>query len=110
MPRPSSKSKKLKVTAPRGLGQVQVFYPAIKIPQPNGDLLIRAGKPVVLSSEDEITTTEAADILGCTLDWVGRMCDRGTLIEGEDWRRIGERGSYRIKRSSILKLRDIKEA
>ena len=81
-----------------------IHIPVIRVPQPNGDLLIRAGKPVVLGGEDEISTTEAAAILGCTLDWVGRLCDRGTLIEGVDWRRIGDRGLYRIKRASVIRL------
>ena len=84
---------------------MQVFYPPINIPQPNGDILIRAGKPVVLGGENEITTAAAAAILGCGPDWVGRLCDNGRLVEGEDWRRIGDRGIYRIKRSSILKMR-----
>lgn len=82
-----------------------VHYPVVKVPQPDGSVLIRAGKPVVLQGEDEISTSEAARILGCQPDWVSRMCDRGDLIEGRDWRRIGTRGNYRIKRSSVIRLK-----
>ena len=48
--------------------------------------------------------TEAARILGCEVDWVGKLCDRGTFVEGADWRRIGVRGNYKIKRASVLRL------
>lgn len=81
-----------------------VHIPVVRIPQPDGSLLIRPGKPVVLGGEDEIGTAEAAKILGCEPDWVGRLCERGTLLEGRDWRRIGERGNYKIKRASVIAL------
>lgn len=82
-----------------------VFTPTIKVRQPNGDMLLKPGKPIVLNGEDEISTNEAASILGCSSHWVGQMCDQGRLEEGKDWRRIGTRGNYRIKRASILALR-----
>lgn len=82
-----------------------VHYPVVRVPQPDGSLLLRPGKPVVLSGEDEITTAEAARILGCTVSWMGKLCDRGTLNEGTDWRRIGHRGNYRIKRASVIRLK-----
>lgn len=82
-----------------------VHYPVVRVPQPDGSLLIRPGKPVVLQGEDEIGSAEAASMLGCTVDWIGRLCDRGTLVEGRDWTRIGERGNYRIKRSSVIRLK-----
>jgi len=82
-----------------------IFYtPTITTRQPDGSLVIKAGKPVVLGGEDEITTAEAARILGCGVSWVGSLCDRGTLIEGVDWRRIGVRGNYKIKRASVIAL------
>jgi len=81
-----------------------VYVPAVTTRQPDGSLIVRAGKPVVLGGEDEIGTAEAGRIMGCTGDWVAELCDRGVLKEGDDWRRIGGRGNYRIKRASIIAL------
>ena len=81
-----------------------VHIPPIKVRQPDGSITVKAGQPVILNGEDEINSAEAARILGCEIDWVGKLCERGSLVEGEDWRRIGERGNYKIKRASILRL------
>lgn len=81
-----------------------VHIPAITTRLPDGSLNVRAGKPVLLGGEDEVGTAEAARILGCEPDWVGRLCDQGKLLEGRDWRRIGERGNYRIKRAAVIAL------
>lgn len=81
-----------------------VHVPAIATRQPDGSLVIRPGKPVLLGGEDEIGTAEAAKILGCEPDWVGRLCDQGKLVEGRDWRRIGDRGNYKIKRAAVIAL------
>lgn len=82
-----------------------VYVPAITVRQPDGSVVVRAGKPEVLRGDDEITTRQAAGILDCSIDWVARMCDQGRLIEGRDWKRVGKRGNYRIKRASIMNLR-----
>ncbi len=87
------------------LKKVVVAFPPVKILNPDGSITFKPGKPVVLQGGDEISTAEAARILDCTPDWVSRLCDRGELHEGRDWRRTGKRGNYRIKRSSVLKLR-----
>jgi hypothetical protein len=81
-----------------------VFISPITTRMPDGSLNVRAGKPVVLGGEDEINTAEAARILRCSVSWVGALCDRGTLLEGQDWRRIGVRGNYKIKRASVIAL------
>jgi hypothetical protein len=81
------------------------FIPPIATRLPDGSLSVRAGKPILLNGEDEITTAEAAKILGCGTTWVARICDEGKLREGLDWRRIGTRGNYRIKRQSVMRLR-----
>lgn len=81
-----------------------VHIPAVTVRNPDGSLLIRAGRPVLLGGEDEISTSAAAKILGCEPDWVGRLCDQGKLVEGRDWRRIGERGNYKIKRAAVIAL------
>ena len=55
------------------LRNLQVVFPPIKFWNPDGSVTIRPGKAVVLAGEDWITTSEAAKILGVSLDWVGRM-------------------------------------
>jgi hypothetical protein len=82
-----------------------VYIPPTITRQPDGSITVRAGKPIILNGEDEIGTAEAAKILGCGITWVSRICDEGKLREGIDWRRIGDRGNYRIKRASVMKLR-----
>ena len=81
-----------------------VFVPSVKVRLPDGSVIVRAGQPVILNGADEISSAEAARILGCEVDWVGKLCDRGTFVAGDDWRRIGVRGNYKIKRASVLKL------
>lgn len=81
-----------------------IYIPPITTRLADGSLTIRAGKPVVLNGEDEINTAEAARILGCGVNWVGALCDQGKLQEGADWRRIGVRGNYKIKRASVFAL------
>jgi hypothetical protein len=85
------------------------YIPPIVTRGPDGSVTVRAGKPVLLGGEDEINTAEAARIIGCSVSWIGALCDRGTLLEGRDWRRISVRGNYKIKRASILKLAGVRQ-
>jgi hypothetical protein len=80
----------------------------VKIPQPDGSILMRPGRPIV--EEDEIGTREAAKILGLSQRRVQAMCDEGLLTEGKDWRRpasIKGAAWYRIKRTAVLRLRGV---
>jgi hypothetical protein len=52
-----------------------VIVPTIRIAQPDGSILLKAGKPVVV--EESIGTAEAAAILGMTQRWVENECDLG---------------------------------
>ena len=81
----------------------QVYTPSVKTRLPDGSILVRAGVPVILNGEDEVGTAEAARIMGCSRDYVGRLCDEGIFVEGVDQRRIGKRGNYRIKRAAVLR-------
>jgi hypothetical protein len=87
------------------VGDVEVFFPPIKIHQPDGSVLVKPGRAIVLADADEITTGEAARILGVSVDWIGKLCDRGQFAEGRDWRRNGPRGNYRLKREAVLRHR-----
>ncbi len=83
--------------------------PWVKVPQPNGEILMRPGKPV--SIPEEIGTREASQILGVAQRTLQGYCDSGVLREGIDWWQLPPRpgsnkgGKIRIKRASILSLR-----
>jgi hypothetical protein len=53
----------------------QVTIPVLQIPQPDGSILVKAGKPVVV--EASISTREAARLLGMSPRWVMKECDLG---------------------------------
>jgi hypothetical protein len=50
-----------------------VFTPTECIPQPDGSVLVRPGRPVVL--DDTVGTAEAARILGVSQRWVAWQCE-----------------------------------
>lgn len=111
-----SKSGRMPAQAARPAAPVQapvpvLMTPWVRVPQPNGDVLLKAGKPVVL--EDEIGTREAARILGLNQRTVERYCESGVLVEGMDWWQPPARpgspkgGMIRIKRTSVMRLRGV---
>jgi len=53
----------------------QVFIPAVKVPQPDGSVLFKAGKPVIIGLE--VGTKEAARILGMSRRGVETECSFG---------------------------------
>ena len=62
---------------------------------------------------EEITTREAAELLHCSVRHVQQLCDEGHFEEGRDWRKMfpqGARGTYRISREAVLRLRAGKES
>ena len=67
--------------------------------------LIVNGK--VFPLQDELTTRQAAKVLGVSLRRMQAICDEGRLLEGTDWRKIdaGTSARYHIKRDSVLRLR-----
>ena len=75
-----------------------VYIPAVRIPQPDGAILIRAGKPVIVPPT--ISTREAARILGMSLRWVDSQCDQGkfkTAIQP-----AGPHGNWKIAREEVM--------
>lgn len=76
-----------------------MMIPALRIPQPNGDILIRAGKPVVVG--DEIGTVEAARLLGIRPRTVQKLFDDGSFDTA--FKPGQKRNSqWRVSRSEIL--------
>ncbi len=83
----------------------EVFFPTIRIPQPDGSFNFKAGPPVILDHSDEIGTAEAARIIGRSQRRINSILEEGVeLVEGVDWRRVGARGNYLIKRAAALRL------
>ena len=52
-----------------------VVIPAVKINQPNGSVLFRAGKPIVMA--DVVTAFEAATILSLSKHHIENQCSEG---------------------------------
>lgn len=77
----------------------EVVTPTVRIPQPDGSLLFRAGKPVVV--EKEIGTAEAARILGLSPRRVEFLCEQGDFTTAH---KPGGRpkSRWRIARSEVL--------
>lgn len=75
-----------------------IYIPAVKIPQPDGSLLIRAGKPVVM--EEMIECTEAAAILGLAARTINYQCQIGQFATAV--KPSGRaRGKWKIARSEV---------
>lgn len=56
-----------------------IVIPAIKVAQPDGSILIRAGKPEVLNGGDEITTGEFARSTGLSHRHVLTLIEQGKI-------------------------------
>jgi hypothetical protein len=83
-----------------------VQTPWLKLPQPDGSIVLRPGKPLVLG--EEIGSAEAARILGLSQRRVQSLCEEGVLVEGRDWRKnpcASGDGNLRIQREAVLRLR-----
>jgi hypothetical protein len=80
--------------------------PWLRVPGPNGEYILKPGKPVI--EEDEIGTREAGVILGLSQRRVNDMCDEGIFAEGRDWWRPPGRkrgGQYHLKRAAVLRMK-----
>lgn len=60
----------------------------------------RGGRPVVVDESEELTTTQAASILGVSREWAARMIDRGEL----PGHRVGKH--RRVALRDVLAVRD----
>ncbi len=65
-------------TAQMGLWQEPVVsFPTVRIPQPDGSVLLRPGKPVVVGRE--ITTREFAERTGISQEYAAQLCGEGII-------------------------------
>ena len=79
-----------------------VVIPTVRVPQPDGSILMRAGKPVVI--EDEIGTTEAARLLGLSQRTIELQCEDGSFKSA--FKPGGKPGSkWRLSRAEVMARR-----
>ena len=85
----------------------EVIIPAIRVPQSDGSVLFKAGKPVVV--EAQIGTAEAARIMGMSRRWVIAECESGNFKTAH---RPGLKASawWKISRAEVLaRLKNLPE-
>ena len=84
---------------PNGCRGPVVVVQYVRIPQPNGDILLRPGKPVV--KEEMVGTAEAARMLGASMRWVQAECEAGKFVTAY---RLGSgpRAWWKIARSEVV--------
>lgn len=76
------------------------FIPAIRIPQPNGGVLVKAGQPVIKSGQDEVGTAQFAKLVGLSQRQVQTLVDQGHIKA----RRPGHpRGKFLIPVAELTK-------
>ena len=87
--------------------QPDVVIPVIRIPQADGSVLLRPGKPVV--AEPMIGASQAAGLLGASLRWVEAECESGAFKTA---RRLGRasRSWWKIARAEVLERRESSKA
>ena len=77
----------------------RVFIPAVKIPQPDGSVLIRAGKPELV--EDLVECSWAAKRLGLSVRTLNFQCEIG-LFKTAHKPSGRPRGKWKISRLEVL--------
>ena len=72
--------------------------PAVPVRQPNGYVIVRAGKPVAVS--DDVGTMEAARILGLSQRCIEQQCTEGLFASAH---KLGakSRSPWRIARAEV---------
>lgn len=80
-----------------------VVIPSVKIPQPDGSILIKAGKPFI--AEEDMGLTEASKILGLSPRYLEYQCSIGVFKTA---RKPGgrPRSRWRIARREVMERRN----
>lgn len=79
-----------------------------KVELPDGSYRLVPGR--IIAAEEEISSGDAARILGVSRRTIQWYCESGVLVEGKDWRKNPSPGGHlRIKRSSVLRIRLMEE-
>jgi hypothetical protein len=82
----------------------EVSFPTIKVPQPDGSILFKPGKPVAV--EAEIGTREAARLLGMFRRWVETECELGRFKTAHK-PGTQPKSNWKIARSEVLARREM---
>lgn len=82
---------------------VDVFIPSVQVRQPDGSLLIKAGKPQIVSQT--ISTREAAKLLGLSQRTIEHECSLG-LFTTAFKPGAKQRSWWRIARSEVMARRE----
>jgi hypothetical protein len=81
------------------LPQPGVIFQAIKVQQPDGTVMIKPGRPIIL--EEEISTHEAARIMGLSQRHIETQCAEGEFRTA--YKPGGRpRSKWRITRAEVL--------
>ena len=76
-----------------------VVIPSIRVPNPDGSITIKAGRPVVVG--DVVGCAEAARLLGVSRRWVAVQCDLGRFLSA--YKPSGDgAGHWKLSRSEVL--------
>ena len=76
-----------------------IVVPAISIRQPDGSILSRAGKPVIIA--DLFSASTAASLLGMSTRWIQYQCELG-LFKTAHKPGQSPRSQWRIARHEVL--------
>jgi len=78
----------------------KVYYPTVTVPQPDGSVVMRPGRPVVLSGE--IRVSKFAELTGLSISRVNVLCVEGIIPS----RRLSPapRSPYLIPRDEVSRF------
>jgi hypothetical protein len=76
-----------------------VYIPAIRVPQPDGSILIKPGKPQILP--EMIGTRDAAKLLGMSPRWVAAECDLGRFATARK-PGVSQHSRWQVARVEVL--------
>jgi hypothetical protein len=76
----------------------EVTVPFTKIPQPDGSILLKPGRPVI--AETMITTSKAARLLGMSRNWIIAQCEAGNF-------RTAHKPGFRPKSQWRISLKEV---
>lgn len=80
-----------------------VHVPVVMAPDGADGWNVRPGRPVILAGTDEITTAEAARLLGHGQGYLARLCDEGVFKTARK-KNPKPRSSWMISRAEVMDL------
>jgi hypothetical protein len=84
-----------------GLFKPVVHVPAVLTPDGAGGWNVKPGKPIVMCGADEISTAEAARLLGYSQSWIGHLCDEGEFLTARK-KGPSPRAMWLVQRAEVM--------